>query len=444
MAISAETSIIINSAALVIFLGVLSVIYAEKIRIPKMLPLILIGLVISFIPGIYLLQQSSISLQGDAETILLIAELALIIVLFNEGMHINVRHLMKNIAPILSLAVFGTILSIIFVAPIAFIIFPQEIKDSLTFLGFLLIVAIIVPTDPATTFSILRTSGIKIRKQIETILGGESAFNDVIAILLVVVVILPQVSAGNSTLNLEFNLIAIALWQLAGGILLGVILAAIALQFMLTMKKETNITAISMIIPLLLFSLSGLLGVSGAIGALIAGIFVKNPHLLKIRKTYPLAFFVPFWEKMTLLIEIFAFVLIGSLFIIDPPGQFGPLFILGTAIILTILVIGVRIIIVYISTAPLELVPKTAQILSNRERVFIAVSGFKGLTTAVLALLAYVTLSHSTEIQKVAPLLDDVLLSVSIALIIVSGIGQTLLLPKIAKFSRVTEVKPEV
>jgi NhaP-type Na+/H+ or K+/H+ antiporter len=97
---------------IVIFIGILAGRAAEIYKFPKMIPLILTGL---FITMMATLTQIELELEAVQELTLLISEIALIIVLYNEGMHLDLRAFRSNFLPIFILALFGTFLTALLV-----------------------------------------------------------------------------------------------------------------------------------------------------------------------------------------------------------------------------------------------------------------------------------------------------------------------------------------
>lgn len=423
-------TVIANTAGIVVLLGTIVGLITEKINLPKMVGLILTGIGLAFLKPEYLVDFST---EEAKELTLAIAELGLFVVLYQEGMHISLKQFIRNIGSIIILATIGVILTVGITGIVAtsFIVSITGLQFSEIFLVVVLLAAIVVPTDPAATFAILKRSGGKVKKNVETIIGGESAFNDVVAILLVIIVLLPQVESGQTTLDLQWMVILFALKQLLGGILLGTILAIIALFIIARVNNENEVTAISMTLPLAIFSIAPQIKISGAIAALTAGIIIHNPHYIHMRRKYKNAFMEPFWNKMVYLIEIFAFIFIGSLF---EPTRF--LVFLLPALLLSLLVLSVRALSVFLSTSPLELFKATKHQLTVKTRIFITLAGLKGLTSAVLALLAYVTISHANYLVNRPQELAEIILYTSLTLVLVSGIIQGVALNLFAKKTR--------
>ncbi|MHA2032985.1 MAG: cation:proton antiporter [Candidatus Kariarchaeaceae archaeon] len=425
-----ELTDITNTIGVVLFFGVLAGVFADKYSIPKMIPLIFVGIGLSSFRPDFLLNFED---ENIKDITLVIAEFGLLFVLFQEGMHLDIRALKKYLAPIALLATVGTILTATLVGIITslFISARTDIDFNLIFLGTLLIAAISVPTDPAATFSILKTGNRKVKSHLRTILGGESAFNDIVAILLVVIILLPQVEKGETSLDLGPSILFLVLWQFLGGILFGVILAYISLRIILMVQIEFEKSAITLVTVFSIFAIAPILSISSAIAALVAGIEINNPKLVKLNDKFEKQFMYTFWDGVTFLIEIFAFIFIGLLYDGVVFTRFFFQF-LG----LSLLIMGTRILSVYVSTSPLLRSPKTMTLLSNKDKLFISVAGFKGLTTAVLALLSYVALVHTDRAileNNENIIFADILLYTALMVILLGGIIQGLALPYVSE-----------
>lgn len=409
-----------------IFAGVLVGRAAEIYKFPKTIPLILTGLVLTF-----LVAYTDFTLELDVirDTTLLIAEMALIIVLFKEGMHTNITALRRYFLPILLLAFFGTFLTA-FLVGLSIELFHFT---SITFLAALLVGATIAPTDPAATFSILRGGGTRVKEQIETILGGESAFNDVIAILLVVIIFVPQLIEGEGQVQFSFNLIILGVWAIIGGILIGILIGWGAVRFISIVEKKSEISFITLSAVFLIFVLSEPLQISSAIAAIVSGVIIRNPSYVGFEIFFSRTHLYDFWEDVTFLFEIVAFIFIGVLLNIDIlPSYF------FIAILISLIVIISRIIAVFVVTLPLELQKKAAEFFSNKERLFVGIAGFKGLTTAILALFAYVNL------EPLNPPLAELLLYSSLIVILLTGTLQGLIIRPISNKTEVVEELSEL
>lgn len=194
----AESSVAIVSLAIALTAGIFAGRLAENLNFPKTIPLILTGILLAIISNLGI-ASVIIDIHAIREMAILTAEIALITVLFKEGMHLNLNSFRKQLFIIVLLAFFGTILTTVIVG------IAVNLALSLNIAVALLVGAIFTPSDPAATFSALRSGkDSKIDEKFETILGGESALNDVIAIILVVVILIPAALSSNSN-NIQLN-----------------------------------------------------------------------------------------------------------------------------------------------------------------------------------------------------------------------------------------------
>ncbi|MFX1513409.1 MAG: hypothetical protein ACFFCQ_12550, partial [Promethearchaeota archaeon] len=169
-------------------------------------------------------------------------------------------------------------------------------------------------------------------------------------------------------------------------------------------------------------------GASSAIAALICGIIIRNPKYLGLKLQFSRIHLYNFWEDITFLFELIAFILIGLLLIIEDLPEY-----ILLATIISILVIVIRILVIFLTTLPFELKKETATIFSNKERFFIGIAGFKGLTTGILASYAFVNL------EEINHQLAVLILYSSILLILITGTFQGLILRPISQKLDVVE-----
>ena len=154
-----------------IFLAVLGMRVAERIALPN---------AAIFLVAAGLLAVSFDSL-GDALSIKAVERVgvvALIVILFDGGLHIGLSRFRRSAAPILALGVLGTFATAGLVALAA-----HYVLD-FSWIASGLIGAAIAPTDPAVTFSVL--GGREIRGRAGTILEGEAGMNDPVGIALMI------------------------------------------------------------------------------------------------------------------------------------------------------------------------------------------------------------------------------------------------------------------
>jgi potassium/hydrogen antiporter len=124
---------------------------------------------------------SAIEPLGDAltmEEVERIAVVALVVILFDGGLHIGLARFRRSAGPILALGVLGTFATagLVTVAAHYLLGLPWIVSG--------LVGAAIAPTDPAVTFSVL--GGRELRGRAGTVLEGEAGTNDPVGIALMI------------------------------------------------------------------------------------------------------------------------------------------------------------------------------------------------------------------------------------------------------------------
>ena len=188
-------------------------------RFPRLIGLIAGGIILGQIARISPL-STIIDSISDPNLVLFIAEFALTLVLFKEGLELNLIAFRKSLRSILILAFGAVLLSSFFFALILTLFTPMN------FFIALLIAGILAPTDPAATFSMFK-GGFRLKPKEKNIIGSESALNDAVAIVIVVELFLSAAETGK--FDFSFAILYAVFTGFFGGILLGYILGLIFL-----------------------------------------------------------------------------------------------------------------------------------------------------------------------------------------------------------------------
>lgn len=122
--------------------------------------------------------------QLDFTEVLLDGMLSML--LFDGALHVNISALRRYKLPIGILAGIGTILLAMLIATSIYFMLPL-FGFGLPFLWCLLFGALISPTDPIAVMGILSSAGAP--KSIETVIAGESLFNDDIGVVIFVLLL---------------------------------------------------------------------------------------------------------------------------------------------------------------------------------------------------------------------------------------------------------------
>jgi CPA1 family monovalent cation:H+ antiporter len=247
-------------------------------RLPFTIGLLVSGLLGSFgvlvidalIPGIHLAATiREAVLQVDFARAVLSGMLSLL--LFAGALHTDLRLLRAHLAPILSLATVGILLSTAVAGLAAYGVFRLlgvEIS-----LGWCLVFgALISPTDPIAVLGVMKAA--KAPKDLEIKVIGESLFNDGIGVVVFTVLV---GLAASSSAGLDPGAIGKLLAQeILGGVLLGLAVGYLCYRALRTLD-EPNLE--------ILITLAGILGLnlvasrlhfSAPLGAVVAGLFLGN------------------------------------------------------------------------------------------------------------------------------------------------------------------------
>lgn len=298
------------------------------------------------------------------EAVQWVTSAALIVILFDGGLHIGFRRFRQAAWPIAGLGLAGTFAT----AGLMTLAAHYLLGLSWTVSG--LIGAAVAPTDPAVTFSVL--GGKEIRGRSGTILEGESGFNDPVGIALMIgMVELATHDDGSLSIVLTEFLVEMAVGLavgVGGGLLLVRLLRSVPLPEMALYPLRVLAFAGAV------YGLAALAGGSGFLAVFVAGILlgdVTAPHKGEVER---------FFGTMANLGEIAAFVVLGltiDLTFIAEEGLW-----LDGLLLAVILAFLVR----PLAVAPLLLPVR----LTWGERGFVVWSGLKGAVPILLASLAVV------------------------------------------------------
>ena len=344
-----DFGLIILVVATGVMLAVVAAKIAERYPIPAPALFLLIALAIPVaIPHI--------------ETVERIGVVALIVILFDGGMHIGWRRFRRAIVPIGALGIVGTLTTAVLIA-----IFAHFLLDfSWTLSGVL--AAALSPTDPAVMFSILGDK--EIRGRSGTILEGEAGVNDPVAIALMIGMLEYATSDHGSSFSVvkEFTL------EMTIGAAVGVAGAALLVLFMrnVPLPSEGLYPLRTLAAAGIIYGLASVVHGSGFLAVFIAGLALSEldlPYKRQIQR---------FHTALASLGEIVVFVVLGL------TVNVGQLF--DDRVWLDGLLLAVALAFV---ARPLGLAPLLVPMkLRLGEKLFIAWGGLKGAVPILLAALA--------------------------------------------------------
>jgi len=300
------------ASVLVMISAVFGYINEKYLKLPTTIGLMLIALVFtiitivsSYINPVLFNHQKDLISQIDFSEVLL--DMMLSFMLFAGAMHTNFEQLKVQRGPVFGFAFIGTLISTFLVGGLIYL--------TLSLLGFqvdfiytLLFGALISPTDPIAVLGILKKVGID--KKVETVIVGESLFNDGVGVVLFLS-LLKIAQKGMSSFHLDEFLKLFGI-EVFGGIALGLILGWLAYKMM---KEIDNFDAEVMVTLAVVMGgtmIAHKLHVSAPLAMVAAGILigndtVRNNAMSEITEVYV----DKFWELIDVLLNTILFVMIG-------------------------------------------------------------------------------------------------------------------------------------
>lgn len=227
------------------------------------------------------------------------------LLLFAGALHIKSSDLKDYKLWVGSLAILGTLLSALIVAGLAYVIMPW-LGVNLPFIWCLIFGALISPTDPIAVMGILKSAGAP--KSIETIIAGESLFNDGIGVV-VFALLLEILAEGHApTASGALHLLAV---EAGGGIAFGALLGALGYYLLKSIDSYQTEVLITLALVIGGYALASRLHVSGPLAMVIAGLAIGNQGRTYAMSGITRKYVDLFWEIIDEILNAVLFVLIG-------------------------------------------------------------------------------------------------------------------------------------
>jgi potassium/hydrogen antiporter len=337
-----------------LFLALLAMRVADRISLPNAALLLLAA-------GVLAASSDTLRDALSIEAVERIAVVALIVILFDGGLHIGFARFRRSATPILALGIIGTFLTAGLVAVSAHYLL------GLSWITAGLIGAAIAPTDPAVTFSVLGKR--EIRGRAGTILEGEAGTNDPVGIALMIgmIELALEDDGGLGIVAEEFAM------EIAVGLAIGLAGALLLLPVMRIPLATPTLYPLRVLAGAgVIYGLASVAHGSGFLAVFIAGIAlgdVAAPRKGEIES---------FHSSLAALAEIGAFAALGlSIGYSDLDDASVWLEGLGLAVILAFVVRPLAV-------GPLLLPAR----LARGEKLFIVWGGLKGAVPILLGALA--------------------------------------------------------
>src|SRR6516165_6207835 len=337
--------------ALLVLLGIMSSLVAMRFGAP----LLLIFLIVGMLAG----ESGPIGLHfDDVRSAYVVGSIALALILFDGGLRTRFATFRSVLAPALTLATAGVLLTAALTAPIAAFVFD------LRWIEALLVGAVVASTDAAAVFFLIHARGLRLRPRVGGTLEVESGSNDPFAVLLTLLLV-EFLTVGDRSWQ---HVLAVLGEQAALGTIIGIFggrgIVLVLNRLALAQGLHAPFVAVS---ALVIFGLASVVHASGFLAVYLAGLVVGN------RPTRAHNTVIVFLDAVTWLAQIVMFVLLGLL--VWPLRLVGS--IMPALAVAATLMLVARPLAVFACLAPFD--------FSWREKVFIAWVGLRGAVGIFLA-----------------------------------------------------------
>jgi cell volume regulation protein A len=349
----------------------------------------------------------------DVVTVQRVVTVALVLILFEGGMHIGWRRFRSAAGAIVWLGLAGTAVTAAAVTLLAHLVLGFEWQVAL------LLGAALSPTDPAVVFSVLGRREIVGRSGV--LLEGESGTNDPVGISLMVVLVGLAGGSGIGWSGIGGAIGEFALQMVVGGVV-GLLGGAALLWTMrrLPLPSEGLYPLRTVVFAGILYGAATVVHGSGFLAVFVAGILIGDanaPYKREIER---------FHTALSSLAEIVAFIVLGLTISLESLDEVDALW--PGLIIAVVLAIVIRPVLVGVVLLPVR--------LSRGERVFVLWSGLKGAVPILLGTFAF-----TSHVEGAARIYEIIFVVVAFSVIVQGG-----LVPLVARLSgvpmRVVEPEP--
>lgn len=346
------------------------------IKIPSSIALLLIAMLLGFI-GILFKKLDIVSIYS-IETLLAHIDFKetvfhgmLAFLLFAGGLQIHIEDLKQSTIPIFITATVSTLISTLIIATLFYLV-ANQLNLNVPLVYAMLFGAILSPTDPIATLSIIKK--MPASKKLVTTIIGESLFNDGVAIVFFLS-ILELINIGNTHFSTILSYLVISV---GGGLLYGFFLGWIALK----MLKGVDVFHIELLITLAVAT-GGYLSAekmhfSAPLAMVVAGIMIGNMNWKQAEKIESKKYLDAFWEGLDEILNAILFFLLGlEMIVITPSSKIA---------LLGLICIGIALIARFISLAiPLSLIKKHLPLKSGTLRI-LTWGGLRGALSIAMVL----------------------------------------------------------
>lgn len=291
----ASVHVLLLSAGVVIMAGVAGEAFFRKTGIPEVAFLMGLGVLLGPILGI-------VRIEAVLEIVPYFAALALIIIMFDGGLSLNIRRLIRTAHYAIALSAGGFVVSVLVVSAGAHYLLDWGWLESI------LLGSIVGGSSAAIVFGLVKHIGIS--DDARSVLSFESAMTDIFATI-VAFVLFEAVLMGQLDMESMANTMGRAVMV---GLILGFGVGIPWLYITTRMGNTQHVYMLTLAVLFVLFFLAQTFGESGALTALVFGLMLGNRRQLSdwLRlRLRDVEHDDPTHNQLTFLVRSFFFVFVG-------------------------------------------------------------------------------------------------------------------------------------
>jgi Na+/H+ antiporter len=262
----------------------------DKLKLPNPVFLVIVGLMIGFVPGLP-------GLVMDPDIVFLVFLPPL---LYDAAFRSSWHDFKTNIKPISVLGI-----SLVFITMIAVAITAHYFIPFFSWPLAFLLGAIISPPDAAAATGIIK--GLRLNKQVISILEGESLVNDASALIAYRYALAASITGGFLFWQAGIQFILVA----GGGVLIGLLVGLILVAIHKKIENQSIVeTSLTLLTPYLSYLLAEEVHTSGILAVVSTGLFLswRSPEIFSYQtRMYTRVV----WDNLIFLLNGFVFILIG-------------------------------------------------------------------------------------------------------------------------------------
>lgn len=387
---------LLAAVALILALGVASRVLGDRLQIPSVLFLIIAGIFI----GPEILGLVSQDTFGGGLSAMV--GVAVAIILFEGGYHLNLDKLREAPSATLRLTTIGAVVTWLGTAAAVWLFLDQSMEVGL------LIGALLIATGPTVIGPILQV--VPVRDHVASVMESEGIINDVTAAILAVVVFEVLVAPDGS--GSWFDVLSQFLIRLFVGISIGLLIAG-AVWYLLRQVKlvpeAAPLHARLIVLAGIIVAYGGaesILTETGIAAAAAAGFALGNvdlPHHEEV---------IDFLDDLSVVVLSFIFVALAALIDFDDIFALG---IAGIGVVIAITLV-LRPIIIGLST--------TSERFTRNEKLFLSLVAPRGIIPAAVATLFALELAETGLDFTAQVLAGMVFLMISVTVVLQAGIAR--------------------